>query len=316
MKPSNGSREIASLFATADWEVTEHVTLNGGLRYDAWRLKDKAEDADPARAERDGGRLNPTLGATWEVLPGLQLYGRYAEGVRPPTLRETMGSDANSIPNPDLEAETAQNFELGVNLLRESVFHPEDSLGVKLSAFHNTYDDYVSRVPSNAGPGQPVFTFDNIESASFTGLELSGRYDSGSFFAEASATYYTDYEFCYTAGCQDVAVEYDYATNHLPPELMYNVTLGTRLLEDRLTLGAMIDHAGSRMAPLTTSDRQRTAVWNPYTVGTLFADYDISDAVALGVKVENVTDRYYVDALDGWTPAPGRTLSVNLTSHF
>lgn len=316
MKPSKGTRRTTSAFSTAKWELSDSLTLNAGLRYDAWRLEDKQAGAEAQLAERDGGRLNGSLGATWEALPGIQVFGRYAEGVRPPTLRETMGSDANAIPNPDLEAEVTRTLELGANLLRRDVLRDGDSLGVKLSAFHNRHDDYVSRVPSNAGPGEPVFTFANLDSASFTGVELSGRYDSDLFFAEASATHYLDYEFCYTAECQDVAVQYDYATNHLPPELMVSLTLGVKLMDERLTLGTTIDHASARMAPLTTSDRQRTAVWRPYTVGTLFASYDLSAATALSMRVENLTDRYYIDALDGWTPAPGRTISVNLTRRF
>ena len=316
MKPSIGTREIGSLFTTADLQLWDNVNLTGGLRYDAWRLKDEAPDADPNGSERDGGRLNPTIGILWEAQPGLQFYARYAEGVRPPTLRETMGSDANATPNPDLKVETAHNYELGTNLLRHDVIQSGDTVGVKLSAFHNSYDNYVSRVPSNGGPGQPVFTFDNIKRASFTGIELSGRYDSGNVFAETSVTYYTGYEFCYTEGCQDVAVQYDYAANHLPPELMLSLTLGAKLMDERLTLGATVDRAGARMAPLTTSDRQRTAMWEPYTVGSVFASYGITDAISVDARVENLSDRYYIDALDGWTPSPGRTVSLGLDWRF
>ncbi|AJE45812.1 TonB-dependent receptor [Celeribacter indicus] len=314
MSPSNGTRDVASVFSSGTW-TAGNLSLSAGLRYDAWRLKDR-NATDSADATRDGGRLNPSVGAMWEAVPGLQFFARYAEGVRPPTLRETMGSDANATPNPDLRAETAHTVELGANLLRKDLWLAEDTLGLKLVAFHNSYDDYVSRVPADPVPGQPVFTFDNLSRAEFTGLEFSGRYDSRRFFAEASATYYLDYEFCYTEGCQDTAVLYDYATNHLPPELMTSLTAGMRFLDERLTVGATIHHAGSRMAPLTTSDRQRTAVWRPYAVGDLFVDYDLNDRTRLSLSVENVTDRYYIDALDGWTPAPGRTLRLNLETTF
>ena len=317
MSPSQGTREIGSLFASGDWQIAPDLTLSAGLRHDAWRLEDKSTGAAPGDDESSGGGLSPSVGLTWELQPGLQLFGRYAKAIRPPTLRETMVSDANAAPNPDLKAETSQSLELGINLLRHDMIADGDSAGLKVSAFRNAHDGYISRVPNpNGGPGLPVYSFANIDKATFTGFELAARYDSSRFFASAAATYYSDYEFCYDAGCQNTSVTYDYAANHLPPELMLSLTLGTRVMEERLTLGTIIDHAGSRMAPLTSQDRMRTAVWEPYTVGTLFASYDLTDSTSLDLRVENVTDRYYVNALDGWTPAPGRTVRLNLSAQF
>ncbi|MBV1885661.1 MAG: TonB-dependent receptor [Parvibaculaceae bacterium] len=316
MNPSVGTREVMGVFANADLDLSTSLTLNTSLHYDAWRLQDNSEGALPEDSKRDGGRLNPSVGLTWEPLHGLQLFGKYAEGVRPPTLRETMGSDANAIPNPDLEAEEAFTYEIGVNYLHNDILDDDDTLGLKVTAFKNNVENYISRVYSYAGAGQPFFGFTNIEKVSYTGLEFSGRYDSSLVFAEASVTKYIDYEFCHTEGCKDVTVTVDYAANHVPPGLNWSVTGGLKLLDEKLRIGGTLTYAGPRLAPVTRDDRFRTANWAPYTVADLFASYDFDKTAQIGLKVENLTDRYYVDALDGWTPAPGRTIQLNLTTWF
>ena len=319
LTPSIGTREIGSVFSQAEWVVNDWLKFNGELRYDAFRLEDKGESAVPGKEERDGGRLNPSASITVTPFNGFQLFAQYAEGVRPPTMRETMGSDANSIPNPDLEPEVAKNWEFGANYLKSGVLDGSDKLRLKASYFINNYEDYISRVPSNAGGGEFVFTFHNLETAKFEGIEVSGGYDAGIFFSEAALTYYTDFEFCRTAStCAQNAVMYDYATNHLPPELNVSVTLGVRLFDEKLILGGRAIHNGERLTRTVghSSDLQRTAMWLPYTVFDAFATYKMTEQLTLDVRAENLTDRYYVDALDGWMAAPGRTIRTELTARF
>lgn len=316
MTPSVGKRQITSLFANSQWNFAEDWRLDAGLRYDAWRLEDNSATATAGKDRRDGGRLNPMIALSYEALPGLQLFGRYAEGNRPPTLRETMVSDANSTPNPDLKQEETRSFEIGANYLKDSLFTEGDAARVKLVWFDNRHKNYISRVQAVPLPGQPFYTFANLDRARFKGVELSGSYENRRFFAEVGANYYTDAEFCRFGTCSDGTVATDYAANHIPPEFTLSVTAGVKLLEERLSIGAQANRAGPRMAPLTSTDRMRTGMWKPYTVLNLFAAYDVTETTRLDLRIENITDRYYVDALDGWTPAPGRTIRLNVTARF
>ncbi|KAB1088500.1 TonB-dependent receptor [Neorhizobium galegae] len=317
MSPSIGTRAIASAFTQGEWEATDWLKLNAGLRYDYYQLKDKGITSDTGVREKDGGRLNPSISATIEPLDGLQFYALYAEGVRPPTMRETMGNDGNVIPNPNLKAEVSKNWEVGVNYSMDGLATDSDSARLKLAYFNNNYVDYISRVPSNAGPGRPVFTFDNLRKARFSGVEVSAAYDLGMLFAEGSLTYYTNYEFCRTLStCSDTTGDMDYAANHMPPEMMKRLTIGTKLFEDRLTAGIRITQAGARLSPVTPSARQYTGMWVPYTVVDAFATYKITDNLTFDLQAENLTDRFYIDALDGWNPAPGRTIRATLTAKF
>ncbi|QRM45765.1 TonB-dependent receptor [Rhizobium sp. BG4] len=317
MNPSIGQRAIGSAFTQAEWEPTDWLKFNGGLRFDAYRLNDDGITSTTGVREKSGGRLNPSVSATITPVDGLQFYALYSEGMRPPTMRETMGNDGNVTPNPNLSPELSQNWEVGINYMMDGLFTDDDAARFKISYFDNSYTDYISRVPAPPVPGMPVFTFENLRRARFSGIEVSGSYDVGPFFAQGQLTYYTGYEFCRRrVACSDTTVSLDYAANHMPPELMTSITVGTRLFEDKLTAGVRVTHAGERLSPVTQQARMYTGVWNPYTVVDAFATYKVNDNVSLDFQAENLTDRFYVDALDGWNPSPGRTFRATLTAKF
>lgn len=318
MTPSVGTRDVGGAFTNAQWKINDWLTLDGSLRYDAYRIEDNTEDAVPGEDVKDGGRLSPTIALTVTPFEGVQLFTRYAEGMRPPTLRETMISDANAVGNFNLTPEVARNWEAGVNVMRDSLFMPGDKARFKFAYFHNDTENYISRVNRDARPNEYLFTFANLESAMFSGIEMSGEYDTGMFFSSLGFNYYTDFEFCeYSKGCSQDTVGSDYAVAHIPPELSVSLTLGARLLEERLMIGTRITHNGKRLGSIPGgSDRQRTPYWLPYTTVDAFASYKINDNFTMDVQAENLFDRYYVDALDGWTPAPGRTIRANLTATF
>ncbi|PRX09588.1 UNVERIFIED_ORG: hemoglobin/transferrin/lactoferrin receptor protein [Martelella mediterranea] len=317
MQPSVGNRSVGSVFSTTEWEINDWLTLDGGLRYDMWRLEDRnTVDTPPEDRNRDGGSLSPSIGVTVSPFEGVQLFTRYAEGIRPPTMRETMFSDGNATPNPDLLPETTKSWEAGVNYLGHDLFTGGDVGRLKLAYFHNDHKDYISRVTAVPKPGEPMFTFANLNKVKSRGIELSGAYDAGGFFTEGSLNYYTEFEFCETSACSDAPVSQDYAVAHVPPEIALTLTAGVRLFDEKLTIGGRVNHSGKRLLELTQSDRQRTPMWVPYTTVDAFVDYEISDNLSLNVQAQNLFDRYYVDSIDGWVPAPGRTIRANLTARF
>jgi len=324
LQQSKGTREIGSVFSSGVWEPTSWLKFNAGLRYDGYRIDERGEPvASPGTnyvavfADKSGGRLNPTAGVTLTPLDGLQFYALYAEGFRPPSLRETIGSDSGLAPNPELEPETAKNWEFGINYLKDGLVVSDDKVRMKAAYFINNYDNYISRVP-NPKPaiGAPFFSVANIPQAMFKGFELSGSYTMGYFFAEAAVTYYTDFEFCSASGtCASSSLTNDYAVNQLPPKLSKSLTLGLRLLDDTLTVGTRITSVGSRLGPLPSS-WQQTNFWLPYTVYDGFVSYKVSDNLQLDLNGENLFDRYYIDALDGWMPSPGRTVRASATMRY
>ncbi|MEG0195555.1 MAG: TonB-dependent receptor, partial [Stenotrophomonas sp.] len=57
--------------------------------------------------------------------------------------------------------------------------------------------------------------------------------------------------------------------------------------------------------------------WHSYVLWDVFASYKVNDRVNVDFNVDNVTDRYYLDALSlGMVPAPGRTARLSVTLQF
>lgn len=318
MQPSVGTRALGSLFGSAEWSARDWLSLRGGLRYDAYWIEEKGRPTFVGTyADKDGGRLSPSISATVSAGDGWQVYGLYAEGMRPPSLRESIGSDSMLFPNPNLRPEIARNVEFGVNFSRDDLVRPGDKARMKLAGFINNYDDYISR--TNTTPDMNtniVFTTTNLDKATYEGLELSASYDAGVVFGDLAATYYTGFEFCARGKpCVSDALRSDYALNQLPPEHVVAATIGARLFKERVTLGARVQRVGERLAPLG-DERQRTGYWNPYTVVDAYMSAKVTPVVTVDLRGENLTDQYYVDALAGWTPSPGRTIRLSLTAQF
>ncbi|NSL70632.1 hypothetical protein C6Y62_02210 [Hyphomicrobium sulfonivorans] len=326
LQGSVGTREVARAFLDGEWKASEWLKFNGGLRYDYFSIEDKGGTRvwgsgnnvhTAVYADKSGSRLNPMASVTVTPLDGLQFYAQYEEGFRPPSLRETIGSDSTLAPNPALEPELAKNWEFGVNYLKDGLLADNDKTRFKFAYFRNSYENYIARVPNpNIGPGLPFYSVDNIATARFNGFEAMAEYDIGYFFAQASLTYYTDFEFCKTKSiCASANLPNDYAANHLPPEISRSLTLGVRLFDEKLVVGGRVIDVGKRMGPLPVS-AQQTNFWVPYTVYDGFASYEFNDNTTFSLNVENLTNRYYVDALNGWMPSPGRTVRLGMTAKF
>lgn len=103
---------------------------------------------------------------------------------------------------------------------------------------------------------------------------------------------------------------------------MASLTLSQKLLNDDLTVAGRISHVGPRSGGAEQSAYGGQALispiyWEPYTLIDLFASYNLNDNFTLGLSIENVTDRYYVDPLSlGLIPSPGRTIRAGLTGRF
>lgn len=274
----------------------------------------------------EGNRLNPRVGVTVKPWEGVQLFATYTEGWRPPSVHETLlNMPGLLVPNPQLRPETSKNYEYGINFLRDGLFQSGDKFRVKLAVFDNNYEDYIMR-EYGIFVGLPTTqrVFGNIPSAHFDGIELSGSYDMGRVFIEGNYNYYTNVDFCNRRGnfrnvpCADFTSGADYFANYIPPKYAGALTVGTRWLDQKLIVGGRMTFAGPRaVGRKDVSSSTVNSDWNPYQVYDLFASYKFDDMVSFNVSVENVFDRYYLDAITtALVPAPGRMMRLGATVKF
>lgn len=280
--------------------------------------------------EHDDKRFNgdgvaPMVSATVEPWDGIQLYGKYSEAIRLPSLFETTRGFSTNYFGTDLSPEHAKTWEFGINILRDDVLSVGDKLRIKASYFDNTVDGYITRT-SLANIGAPIV---NLDYAKLRGFELSGSYDLGKFFGDLAYTRYLHTEFCAIPGRVNEAVnlcgaggtENSYIVNQIPPRDSLSLTLGTRVFDEKLTVGGRVTYNGKRPASSVVAGSGGGTIehidWKPYTIVDLFASYKINENFQIDAAIDNLTDVYYMDALTlGMMPSPGRTFRLNMTAKF
>lgn len=186
-----GQRTLASLFGNLNYNYSDWLEVQGGLRYDRYRLKGDTSmtynkimytEEDPCTERRVSsckdfiksvrqewsvdevhGRFSPSLFVG--VKPGLdwlQVFASYGKSWRPPAITEVFASgtaragDYYLYPNPLLKAERARSWELGFNIVKAGLFTPEDQLGAKVAYFNTSAEGYISMIAGQARPGYDI----------------------------------------------------------------------------------------------------------------------------------------------------------------
>ncbi len=58
-------------------------------------------------------------------------------------------------------------------------------------------------------------------------------------------------------------------------------------------------------------------LWHAYRTFDFFLGFEVNRNLSLDFNIDNMTDRYYLDALSlGLVPAPGRTARLSATVRF
>lgn len=324
-----GERELSSLFVRTDTQFNEHLALDVGLRRESYSTDGTGSFISPVPGQAripyavtDGhDRLNPSVGLTFTPVPSTAFFVRYSEGWRPPTPKEvglTYGHNRTA-----LQPELTESIEAGVRWNGKNVWARDDVASLGFTVFDNRHTDYLARHLSS-GTGSPYY-YTNIDGARFKGIELSARYDNGAFFGSYGLNSFEIAQFCgYLApGCKDTFdanLGTDMAGLVLPPKRTQTLTIGTRLLERRLTLGLRAHFVtGSAGTLVTTTGQTVSTGWRPHEVYDLFGSWRIGRHLDLSFSVENLRDRYYVEAMTSSAvaiPSPGRTAKVTLTYQF
>ncbi|MFT4091195.1 MAG: TonB-dependent receptor [Asticcacaulis sp.] len=321
MPPSSGKRDEVGGFVKAGWKPLEWLTVNGGLRYSRYDADGPSGMGD-INPPRDAKGWSPSLGVTFEPFDDTQIYVNYSDALRLPSLMETVG--VFTMVQEDLKPEHLRSWDVGINHVRKGLWFDNDQAFIKLGYFDWNVKDYISRATQSYDGYSSALRIHNIHGAKFRGLELSTRYEVGGFAAEFSANRYTDVIYCVEAGlCGNMSLYGDYATNHVPPKYSYDLTLSQKLFQDRLTVGGRVQHNGERAAGhgrITQTGASAfipAVLWKPYTLFDIYGEYRITDSLKASLRVENLTDQYYVDPLGvSPQPAPGRTIYASLTSDF
>lgn len=263
--------------------------------------------------------LNGKLQLSYQVANGFTPFASVAKTSRMPNIQEVFfNNEGGGSMNPFLRPETATTYEAGFNILKHNLFTPNDSLGLKATYFDSKIKDYIhvqsfflkedgTTTPSiddalangiKAGFNANI-AVNSLKPVSQKGIEIGANYDSDKLFGGLSYTKSKSDQpininsghaaFGFTGG----------ATDRLP-EQYWTLTLGTRLLDNKLALSTQIKHYGksTRLRPdgidADTSNYHLQNLPKAPLVTDVFAHYQINDTVALRMGVENAFDKLYL----------------------
>ncbi len=154
-----------------EWNFLEDFTLTAGFR-ETWIESELSDTDDPDINEEKTSDSHPVFsaGLVWTGIENLALRGLFAQGYKFPNLQQlyigTAHGGSLTLPNPDLDPETSNNYEIGAR-------YENDTFYFDVGAFMSRSKDYIT---TQKVPDGTAYKFINVNKAKAHGVELSAGY--------------------------------------------------------------------------------------------------------------------------------------------
>lgn len=311
-------RQSWSVFVEDMFQLTDNLTLTGGLRLDDY--------------DGFGQHVAPRLYANYVLAPGWTLRAGVAQGFKAPTLRQVtaeycMTTGGNSLPigplcgNPDLDPEESTTQEIGIR------YDGVDGRAFGVTVFNNDFENkvvsYDGGMADPVDPSRPLYVYDNIDEVRIRGVEVNGVLPLTPHWRLSANYTYTDSE---RRGGGEPAFDgssLDGQPLDKTPEHVANLRLEWEPVQQLSTyvsanyLGKQY-YSGFRNGALNTRERGGS------TTVDIGLTYRINQNVTISAAVHNLTDRIVAvdernrfDGLDGnWMVDEGRRYWLSATLSF
>ncbi|MFC1762122.1 TonB-dependent receptor plug domain-containing protein [Planctomycetota bacterium] len=291
--------QIYGLYGQGHWDITEQVSLVGGVRFDA----DTRYDKNPV-SPRVALNYQPTDNATVKYI--------YAEAYVAPSPYSAYGICDNGtnlvIPNANLQAEEAKTHEINLTYTKRNI-----SAG--LSLYYSKHNNII--ILGDAAPATSTIWLDaagtnsrGLAQSTNTGNSESKGADLMLKYMRESLTLWSSYSYL------DYHSTLFGTTNGLPGISRHNVRLGaTYRWAMGLTATASLAY---RSTPENIGDTSGLykETRDPYDIN-LFMNYDLNSYVRFFLGVQNLTDyRYALKGVLTPTPQEGRRIIAGAAAQF
>lgn len=328
----SGERTLLGGFIQNEIQYSTWLEIIGAVRFDSFDLTGVGGDLD-------GSEISPKITVGITPFEGIQLFGTYAEGFRAPAVTEVFNNGVHDpafpfdfIQNFDLQPETAQNFEAGVNLKFDGLFREDDRFRAKITGFQNNIEDFIEgdvrgtnifscfvlpTIPQFPAFGPPIpsflppsgcgtLQFINVAEARIRGLELEASYEAGRYFSTLSYSRIRGND-----------TQIDQPLESIRPDRI-SFSAGARFIDDTLTVGGRVTHTAQQdRIPTLTSDGSPNTLTgsqgDAFTLVDLFASYEPNENVKLSLVLNNVLNQEYTRYLD---VNASEGFSASLTASF
>ena len=162
-----GYQETLAFFGQDEYSITDSLMATLGLRYTSVDTALTTYSGNPGMINNStDDNLVGSLGLVYSGIDDFHFRALYSQGYRSGNLlQKFMGSGTTMLPNPGLQPETSDNYELGVR-------YDDGALNVDLALFYNKLKDGLSMV--QVGPN--VYQYINYGKIETSGIELAVEY--------------------------------------------------------------------------------------------------------------------------------------------
>ena len=179
-----GVTNTHALFAQMESTLPADFTLTYGVRQtwvkskmtraEGWKTTSRGTSENDVGTEDSSSDSRPVfnVGLVWTGIDNMSLRASFSQGFRVPTLQErflisSMGG-GTMIPNPDLDPETSNNYEIGAR-------YAGHGLVLDVALFYSDADDYIAT--QYIDQAASISQYINVGSAKTHGVELFASYD-------------------------------------------------------------------------------------------------------------------------------------------
>ncbi len=306
--PSGSSIDEMAIFANLDWAAADRHHINGGLRISDVRIDVPASSLSNA-ASIDIRRLSGDLGWIYSFSDTWQLVANAGFGFRAPNIADlgTLGNrpgNRYNIPNPNLNEEHAEQFDLGVR-------KQSDTLQLELMLYTLNFDDRITSVLTG---NTTLDGRDIVQSVNAAKTEIRGA--EAGLTIDFSDTVRARAVLNYTWGSETIGTESAQPADRIPPlsgELNLEVDLNTAWSwETWLSVSGAQDRLGDRDVQDVRINPDGTAGWA--MVGTAFT-YQPNGVWHIRMMADNLLDKRYRVHGSG-IDSPGRNFAISLRSRW
>ncbi|CAK7005913.1 MAG: Vitamin B12 transporter BtuB [Desulfovibrio sp.] len=166
-------QETLGAFIQDEWTFHEDWALTVGLR-ETWVRSKLKKNNNPSLEDNDDksdSKLVGNAGIVYSGIKDVALRAMWSQGYRFPALNQLYlgtihGSTNRTYPNPDLDPETSNSYEIGARISKPN-------WNVDIAAFYTYSKNYITTKPYDNGNAN---IFANIDKAKTFGVELAADY--------------------------------------------------------------------------------------------------------------------------------------------
>lgn len=183
----NESVDNIGFYVQGRYDLNDRWTLLAGLRYDeiSYDVSDRYLVDGNDSGVLDFDEISPSLSLNYQFESGV-LFATYSSSFETPTTTELANPDASGGFNPSLNAQTADNFEIGFKRSIGDFYY-------EIAAFRIELEDELVPFELAAFPGRTFFS--NAGSSERDGVELALNWRHESGLSVQAAYTWSDFRF-------------------------------------------------------------------------------------------------------------------------